>query len=176
MKSSLSGMQHCVVYWKKVNISDKYTISICRTEEYAKQEIGCFHASLMFGIFFNPEHRGNMFPWNVSWLSTDYMVLYYRSKNSYLPWHCSFFFYEYTLTECILLARFLTAMEKRDKACATSVTSLRCYGFHNVMYTLKVLNFNSNVCWSVIRIQYEWMPLISQCMECQKVACNVCSE
>jgi hypothetical protein len=36
----------------------------------------------LLSLFFNPEDGGNMFFWNVSWLSTDYTASYYRRQNS----------------------------------------------------------------------------------------------
>jgi hypothetical protein len=33
------------------------------------------------GLQFNHEYGGNMFLWNVSWLSSDYMALYCRRQN-----------------------------------------------------------------------------------------------
>jgi hypothetical protein len=36
----------------------------------------CLHVGLMRGLFFNPEDGGDMFLWNVCWLSPDYMALY----------------------------------------------------------------------------------------------------
>jgi hypothetical protein len=36
----------------------------------------------LLGLFFNYEGGGNMFLWNVGWLSMDYMVLYPIKQNS----------------------------------------------------------------------------------------------
>jgi hypothetical protein len=34
------------------------------------------HAGFLLGLLFNSEDRGDMFHWNVHWLTTDYTVLY----------------------------------------------------------------------------------------------------
>jgi hypothetical protein len=36
--------------------------------------VTCFHADFLLSLFFDPEDGGDMFPWNVGWLSTDYMA------------------------------------------------------------------------------------------------------
>jgi hypothetical protein len=41
----------------------------------------CFHSGFFFGVFFDPENRGDMFLRNVLSFSTDYMVLYPRREN-----------------------------------------------------------------------------------------------
>jgi hypothetical protein len=38
----------------------------------------CFHIGLLFGLLFDPEDGGNMFPRNVGWLLTDYTELHPR--------------------------------------------------------------------------------------------------
>jgi hypothetical protein len=35
-------------------------------------------ACFLLGLLFKPEDGGNMFLWNVGWLSADYMLLYFR--------------------------------------------------------------------------------------------------
>jgi hypothetical protein len=40
------------------------------------------HDSFLLGLFFYPEDGGDMFLWNVSWLSMDYIPLYPRIQNS----------------------------------------------------------------------------------------------
>jgi hypothetical protein len=42
----------------------------------------CFHAGFLLGLFFDPDSGGDMFLWNISWLSTDYTVLYPRRQYS----------------------------------------------------------------------------------------------
>jgi hypothetical protein len=37
-----------------------------------------FHGVFVLGLHFTPEDGGDMFLWNVSWLSVDYMALYCR--------------------------------------------------------------------------------------------------
>jgi hypothetical protein len=40
------------------------------------------HRLLHAGLLFNPEDRGDMFLWNIGWLSTDYIVLCHTRQNS----------------------------------------------------------------------------------------------
>jgi hypothetical protein len=40
-----------------------------------------FHASLLLGLFFDPEDGDDIFLRNVGWLSTDYTALYHRRQN-----------------------------------------------------------------------------------------------
>jgi hypothetical protein len=40
------------------------------------------HASILFGLFFDPEDGGDMFLRSVSLLTTDYVALYARRQNS----------------------------------------------------------------------------------------------
>jgi hypothetical protein len=57
-------------------------------EEYAKQETSTkevartAHSNFLFGLFFDPEDRSDMFLRNVGGLPTDYTTLYQRSQNS----------------------------------------------------------------------------------------------
>jgi hypothetical protein len=39
------------------------------------------HAGFLLGLCFDPEDGGDMFLWNVCWLSMDYAVLYTRRQN-----------------------------------------------------------------------------------------------
>jgi hypothetical protein len=46
----------------------------------------------LLDLFFNPEDGGNMFLWNVCWLSVDYTednsaTLFFHSRDYYLLWH-----------------------------------------------------------------------------------------
>lgn len=54
----------------------------CRkTEQDTSRLSTCFYAGIFLGLL-NPENGGDMFPWNVVWLSTSYMKLYARIQSS----------------------------------------------------------------------------------------------
>jgi hypothetical protein len=61
-------LEHRVV-WRKASSSFCYLI----------------HAGFLLGLIFAPEDGGYMFLRNISWLSTDYVALYYKNK---LHKHC----------------------------------------------------------------------------------------
>jgi hypothetical protein len=60
-----------VVRWKTTEVSEERALLAT-----------CFHSGFLLGLFFDPEHEGDMFLRNVGWLSTDYTVLYPRTQNS----------------------------------------------------------------------------------------------
>jgi hypothetical protein len=84
------GYNPCVVRWKSVDVSEEHISSIFRIERLSQarsqHEAGNKQSLLVsfFGLFFEPEYRGDIFLWNVDWLSKVYIKLYRRKQISFL--------------------------------------------------------------------------------------------
>jgi hypothetical protein len=64
----------------------QFSLVSCITPSFPQAD--CFpcyllHAGVWLSLFFNAEDGGDMFLWNVSWLSMDYMILHPRRQNSF---------------------------------------------------------------------------------------------
>jgi hypothetical protein len=78
-----SWMQCRVVRWKSVDVSEDHVASHLQSQRISQASRHCclLHADFLRGVFLKPKDGGDMFFRNVSWLSTDYTVLYPRRQN-----------------------------------------------------------------------------------------------